>query len=156
VAARLRAASSRPGPAPGPDTAASARSPTFAIEQAGETWSARADGVDRRLLRKLAAGKVTIEGRIDLHGESRLEALEALERFLAAAEAQGRRALLVIHGRGLHSGVDGPTLRDAVRELLTTGAASTRVLGCSSAPPAQGGPGATLVWLRRRLPSRDG
>jgi len=119
------------------------------IEEAGELWSARADGIDRRFTRKLATGKVEIEARLDLHGRSRSESARDLERFIAAARTAGHRCLLVIHGRGLHSGADGPALRETVRAALTDGPHAGRVLACVTAPPALGGTGATVVWLRR-------
>lgn len=122
----------------------------FEVEQVGEMWSARANGVDRRLVRKLAAGKIAAEARIDLHGRSRSESIRALDRFLGAAMAAGQRCVLVIHGRGLHSGDGGPALRDAVRERIVGGSPpAANVLACSSAPAAHGGAGATLIWLRR-------
>jgi len=121
----------------------------FMVEVVGETWTARANGIDRKLVRKLGAGQLGVEARIDLHGRSREETMRGLERFVAQALAAGQRAVLVIHGRGLHSSGDGPTLRDVVREALTGGPLGAHVLACSSAPPALGGPGATLVWLRR-------
>jgi DNA-nicking Smr family endonuclease len=133
----------------GPTASGTGRSAALVTEEAGELWSARANGIDRRFARKLAAGKIPVEARVDLHGRSRSESTRALERFLAMAAAEGRRCVLVIHGRGLHSGSDGPALREAVREALTGGPHATRVLACSSAPPALSGAGATLVWLRR-------
>jgi len=119
------------------------------IEEAGELWSARADGIDRRFTRRLASGKLEIEARLDLHGRSRNESARALERFIALARAAGHRCLLVIHGRGLHSGADGPALRETVRRALTDGPHAGHVLACVTAPPALGGTGATIVWLRR-------
>jgi DNA-nicking Smr family endonuclease len=134
-------------PAPAPPAGASSR--RFSIDVDGEGWAARADGVDRRVLRQLRQGTIAVQGKIDLHGLSRAQALRALDSFLAAARADGRRCLLIVHGRGLHSEDRGATLRDAVREQVTTGAQAAGVLAGSSAPPALGGPGATLVWLRR-------
>jgi len=121
----------------------------FTVEVVGETWTARANGIDRKLVRKLGAGQLGVEARIDLHGRTRDETMRGLERFVAQALAAGQRAVLVIHGRGLHSSGEGPTLRDVVREALTGGLLGPHVLACSSAPPGLGGPGATLVWLRR-------
>lgn len=119
------------------------------VDEDGAVWSARAGGIDRRFVRKLATGALAVEARIDLHGRSRADAGRALERLLAAARADGRRCLLVIHGRGLHSGQDGPALREAVRGALTEGPHAAMVLACAAAPPRLGGDGATLVWLRR-------
>lgn len=134
-----------------------ARSRSFAVpvgaqllvEQIGQTWAARADGIDRRIVRKLRDGAIPIESQIDLHGLTRLKAAHALDRFISASRAGGRRCLLVIHGRGLHSGPDGPALLDVVRAALTTGTHAAVVLVCASAAPPQGGGGATLVYLRR-------
>lgn len=121
----------------------------LSVEEAGELWSARADGIDRRFTRKLGAGKLEIEARIDLHGRTREESSRALDRFLDSARTNGQRCLLVIHGRGLHSGADGPALRETVRAALLEGPHAAQVLACVTAPPALGGGGATLVWLRR-------
>ena len=137
------------GAPPVPLAVSSGATARLVIEEAGELWSARADGIDRRFTRKLAAGKVAIAGRIDLHGHTRGESEQALDRFLTSARANGQRCLLVIHGRGLHSGADGPTLRDAVRVVLTEGIHAAQVLACVTAPPSLGGGGATLIWLRR-------
>jgi DNA-nicking Smr family endonuclease len=114
-----------------------------------EQWHLRAAGIDRRTVKRLRAGEVTIEARLDLHGLTRSRAIDALERFLAAARASQRRGLLVIHGRGLHSGADGPTLTHVVREALAHGVHADAVLAAVPAPPRLGGVGATLVWLRR-------
>ena len=130
---------------PAPDRGAA----RLQVEEAGELWSARADGIDRRFIRKLGAGKVEIEARIDLHGRSRAASERALDSFLERARANGQRCLLVIHGRGLHSGADGPALRETVRAALGEGPHAAQVLACVTAPPPLGGGGATLVWLRR-------
>ena len=148
-APRPGAAPRRSGRVAAPSPAAEQVTARLSVEEAGEQWSARADGIDRRFTRKLGAGKVEIEARLDLHGRSRAESAQALERFIAAARASGHRCLLVIHGRGLHSGADGPALRETVRAALSEGPHAAVVLACVTAPPALGGGGATLVWLRR-------
>jgi DNA-nicking Smr family endonuclease len=128
--------------------AESAASP-FTIEQDGEAWTARANGIDRAFLKKLSTGKIAIEAKLDLHGQTKRQALHALERFLSTADVAGARALLLVHGRGLHSGDQGPTLRDTARDFVTRGAFAARLLAATSAPPSLGGAGATLLWLRR-------
>jgi DNA-nicking Smr family endonuclease len=52
----------------------------------------------------------------------------------------------VIHGKGLRSGNRGPVLKHTVNTLLRRADA---VLAFTSARPAAGGTGATLVLLRR-------
>ena len=154
---RVRLPPAPPGPgAPhkrGGGQTASARAESeplpFTVEQDGAAWTARANGIDRAFLKKLAAGTVAVEAKLDLHGQSRKEAQRALERFVSTADGAGARALLIVHGRGLHSGDEGPALRDTVRDFLVRGAFATRVLAAAAAPPSLGGAGATLVWLRR-------
>jgi DNA-nicking Smr family endonuclease len=120
------------------------------IDEVGEVVSGRAAGIDRRLLRRLRDGEFAIEAQIDLHGMTREQAVAALERTLRRAFADGRRAVLVIHGRGLNSGSEGPVLKDAVKRALCEGPCARLVLAFTSAPPDRGGPGATVVLLRRQ------
>jgi DNA-nicking Smr family endonuclease len=119
-------------------------------EAGAETIEGRGSGVDARAFRALKSGDTAVEARLDLHGLSRERALAALERFVAGARADGRRAVLVIHGRGAHSGDARPVLKPLVwRWLAAAPAASAAVLAFASARPAQGGDGATLLLLRR-------
>jgi DNA-nicking Smr family endonuclease len=118
-------------------------------EDTGEIWTARADGVDRRIFRKLRRGEIPVEARVDLHGLTRANAARALARFMTASRGADHRCLLVIHGRGLHSGGEGAALRELVRRELTAAAHTGAVLACGTAAPCQGGPGATVVYLRR-------
>jgi DNA-nicking Smr family endonuclease len=122
----------------------------FAIETTGESIAARAPGVDARRLRRLKAGEPGAEARLDLHGRAREEALRALERFIAAARDDGKRCVLVIHGRGAHSEGDAPVLKPLVwRWLADAPASAAAVLAFASARPAEGGDGATRVLLRK-------
>ncbi len=133
------------------DTIASAS--VFRIETRGEAIEGRASGVDARAFRALKRGDTAVEAQLDLHGLPRERALAALERFVAGARADGRRAALVIHGRGAHSDEARPVLKPLVwRWLAAAPTAAGAVLAFASARPAQGGDGATLLLLRR--PSR--
>lgn len=120
----------------------------FAIERLGERSEGLAPGVDRKHLLRLRRGEQRIERRLDLHGLTSAEAKRTLGRELASAQADGVRCVLVIHGRGLHS-EDGAVLRDGVVAWLTAAPNAARVLAFASARPADGGPGATYVLLRR-------
>jgi len=125
-------------------------SATFEVTAVGETIEARGTGVDIKLLRRLKAGEPRAEARLDLHGRSREEALRALERFLELARGDGKRCVLVIHGRGAHSRDDAPVLKPLVWHWLATApAAAAAVLAFVSARPAEGGDGATRLLLRR-------
>jgi len=116
----------------------------------GAAAGGRAPDVDRRLLRRLRQGDYPIEAELDLHGRTREEAEQRLERFVALSQDQGRRCVCVIHGRGLNSGDQGPVVRDAVQRALASGRVARAVLAFAFASPAQGGDGATLVLLRKK------
>jgi DNA-nicking Smr family endonuclease len=133
------AASPRPGPR------ATRR---FTVHTDGSRVSGRADDVSRKLLAKLRSGGFPKEREIDLHGLASRAARSALERELAEAQEQGIRCVLVIHGRGARS-PEGAVLREALPGWLQGPALADRVLAFASAPPDQGGQGATLVLLRR-------
>ena len=120
-------------------------------------------GLDRRKARKVGAGKVEIEGRIDLHGMRQAEAHAALRRFLLRGYAEGRRWVLVITGKGapLRRGEDdaGPlSVRDDERGVLKRNVPRwldepelrAIVVGFTTAAIRHGGDGALYVQLRRR------
>ena len=132
-----------------PAAAAAAAAP-FVVEQLGDTISGRAPDVAIKQVHELRAGAHPVDARLDLHGRARAEALRGLEKFAVTARARGARALLVIHGSGHGSDAHGPVLRPAVWEWLASAAAARAgVIAFTSARPRDGGPGATLVLLRR-------
>jgi DNA-nicking Smr family endonuclease len=102
-------------------------------------------GLDRRNAQRLKRGQMVIEARLDLHGLTQSEAHGALQRFVARSHDQGRRALLIITGKG-HEGV----LRRAVPRWLGEPALRPMVLAREEAQPRHGGAGALYVLLRRR------
>ncbi|HVV48613.1 MAG TPA: Smr/MutS family protein [Polyangia bacterium] len=124
--------------------------PPFELEAQGDAVSGRARDVSAAVLRALRRGEPAPEARIDLHGRRREEALRAAEQFLLRARAEGRRAVLLIHGRGQNSEGGEPVLRPALAAWLA-GAAAARVgvMAFAPAPARAGGSGATLVLLRR-------
>ncbi|QQR72363.1 MAG: Smr/MutS family protein [Holophagales bacterium] len=86
-----------------------------------------------------AVVEVVLGDVVDLHGFAPRDVPEIVAAALDAAEAAGRKALRLIHGRGI--GVQ----RDVVRALL---ARDRRVLDFADAPAEAGGRGATCVNLR--------
>ena len=107
------------------------------------------EGLDRKLLRKLRKGAFSTRAHIDLHGKTRREAKDVVERFLRESRRQGHRCVLIIHGRGLHSEDSVPVLKDAVGTWLMRGRISREVLAFCSARPSDGGAGAIYVLLRK-------
>ncbi|HSY41867.1 MAG TPA: Smr/MutS family protein [Polyangia bacterium] len=124
--------------------------PPFEVERAGDAVAGRAADVSAEVLRGLRRGDHRPEARLDLHGQTREEALRAVERFVLRSRADGLRAVLVIHGRGQNSEAGEPVLRPALQEWLAS-AASARagVMAFAPAPPRAGGTGAAVVLLRR-------
>lgn len=108
-----------------------------------------AQGVDARLLVSLRRGDFSVQAHLDLHGFLADGARAELERFLTESRRQGRRCVLVVHGRGLHSKDQEPVLKNKLVGWLSRGRLARIVLGFSTARPADGGAGATYVLLRR-------
>lgn len=155
-----------PGPAPLPAGKPARRSrrpapgrtppaPTlFELEAAGERIEGWVPGFDRRRLARLRRGDLPPETTVDLHGSLEAEARRVVREALADAWEADARTVLVIHGRGLHS-PEGPVLKRALPGWLGEPPVGPRVLAFASAPPALGGPGATLVLLRKRSRRRS-
>lgn len=107
-------------------------------------------GLDRRSTQRLKRGQLPIEARLDLHGMTREAAHAALNLFLRFSQHEGRRAVLVITGKG--GAGDSGVLRRAVPRWLHEGGNRERVLAYTSARPQHGGEGAIYVLLRRQRP----
>jgi DNA-nicking Smr family endonuclease len=107
-------------------------------------------GVDRRVLRQLRRGHFKIAARLDLHGQTKKEAHQNLLSFVDRSRRDERRAVLIIHGRGLHSSEGGAVLKTAVVRWLTETPLARAVLAFCPAQPKDGGLGALYVLLRRR------
>ncbi|MFZ5571333.1 MAG: Smr/MutS family protein [Thermodesulfobacteriota bacterium] len=105
------------------------------------------------MARRLHHGDFSIQDHIDLHGYGVADARAALDAFLTYAIATRKRAVLVVHGRGLSS-PKGPVLKEKVHAWLTTGYWRKWVLAFTSARRHDGGAGATYVLLRERPASR--
>ncbi|MGH1398584.1 MAG: Smr/MutS family protein [Alphaproteobacteria bacterium] len=112
--------------------------------------------VDAGTLRKLRAGQIAIDGRLDLHGMNQGEARQALIRTLVAAQAAGKRCVLVITGKGksrkasqdLFDSAPG-VLKRNVPEWLNEAPLRDIVLTAQGAAAKDGGGGALYVYLRR-------
>ena len=109
-------------------------------------------GVSRAMLRELGRGALRPEATSDLHGLRAEVARAQLTRFILDSAEHGRRAVLVICGRGAHSGSTGPVLLELAITTLAEPPLAVHVLAFASAPPPLGGEGALLVRLRRQRP----
>jgi DNA-nicking Smr family endonuclease len=97
---------------------------------------------------RLRRGQMRPEARLDLHGMTRKEAYAALTAFIPRAQADGRRCVVVITGKGRVS-EGGGVLRNEVPGWLNAPAIRQSILGFAAAQPRDGGTGALYVLLRR-------
>jgi DNA-nicking Smr family endonuclease len=118
----------------------------LSVEGDAKRYAARAPGVSLSQVAELRSGKIHIEATLDLHGTTIPVAIDQLHAFLVESRRLGRRRVLVVHGKGLHSEGGAPLREAVVADLL--GAASGLVHAFASAAPADGGDGATVVMLR--------
>jgi len=121
----------------------------FDIGDSDEYIEGIAPGLDRRLLKQLKRGDYALQAHLDLHGMTSEEARGEVERFIDKARNQGRRCVLIIHGRGMHSKEQMPVLKERMKVWLTRGRIGQAVLAFATARPPDGGAGAVYVLLRK-------
>lgn len=121
----------------------------FIVAQTPEYMEGTGWGVHPLLTERLHRGDFAIQAHVDLHGCSAAEARIVFDNFLKASIAEGKRAVLVVHGRGLSSPTQ-PVLKSNVYKWLTKGHWRKWVLAFTSARLVDGGTGATYVLLRKR------
>lgn len=105
-------------------------------------------GIDRRQAERFRKGKLTIEGKIDLHGRTQQDAHDDLLAFLRRAHGAGKRNVLVVTGKGMTTSKVG-ILRQAVPRWLNEPTFRHLVLAFDYAEPQHGGEGALYVLLKR-------
>jgi len=103
----------------------------------------------RRMRARVARGRETIDGRLDLHGLTQAEAHAALSRFLRAAVSRGARLVLVITGKGARGEGGRGVLKRQVPQWLSLPEFRALVVGYEDAHVAHGGEGALYVRVRR-------
>ncbi len=112
--------------------------------------------MDQKSFGKLKRGKLTPEGRIDLHGMTLERAHPALTGFIMTAHARGKRLVLVITGKGKQRDEGGPIpvrhgiLRHQVPQWLSMQPMASVVLQVAQAHISHGGGGAYYIYLRRQ------
>lgn len=126
-----------------------ARTGPLDITDSDEYIEGFAPGLDARILRRMRRGHYSIQAHCDLHGLTREEAKKELNLFIEESHRRGRRLVLVVCGRGLHSKDQIPVLREGLRIWLSRGRISRYVLAFTSAQRSDGGTGAVYVLLRR-------
>lgn len=121
----------------------------FIVANTPEYMDGAGYDVHPEIIKRLHRGDYSIQGYIDLHGLNVKDARDVLENFLEESIRTGKRAVLIVHGRGLSSPAQ-PILKTKVYEWLTRGPRRKWVIAFSSARMQDGGTGATYVLLRQR------
>jgi DNA-nicking Smr family endonuclease len=154
-----------PAPAPRPQTRlepftlgarAKARGSTHSrAPTLSEQVAAQPVRMDAKTHRKMKAGKLRPEGKLDLHGMTLAQAQPALARFVMAAQGQGKRLVLVVTGKGKSKPSETVmpnrlgVLKHQVPAWLAMPPLAGAVLQVTEASRAHGGSGAYYVYLRR-------
>jgi DNA-nicking Smr family endonuclease len=117
---------------------------------------------DPRAAKRLARGRHEIDARLDLHGLRQQDAYAVLRRFLARCQAEGKRHVLIITGKG--GGGNGESefwtseergvLRRLVPHWLCEPALRLHVVSFTESALKHGGSGALYVTLRKAPRSR--
>ncbi len=119
----------------------------FEVSDDGRRVEGRRADVPPDLVRSLRRGLLPIDGRLDLHGMSAPQAQEAIAAFLRLMRSRNERCVLLIHGKGEHSG--GGVLRGEIAAWLSQGKGREHVAAFATARDDHGGEGAVYVALRR-------
>jgi len=122
----------------------------FELELSEEYMHGFVRGLDSKIFQQLKAGRLSHEGRLDLHGQNADQALDALLFFMRESYLAGRRMVLVIPGRGKNSPRGLSVLRQEIQAWLTREPLRRIVLAFCTAQPKDGGAGALYVLLRRQ------
>jgi len=121
----------------------------FVVADTPEYIEGTGYNIHPEISKRLHRGDFSIQSHIDLHGFDVEDARKAFENFFKDSITTGKRAVLVVHGRGLSS-PGRPVLKTKVIEWLTRGPWRKWVIAFSSARSCDGGAGATYVLLRQR------
>jgi DNA-nicking Smr family endonuclease len=97
----------------------------------------------------LKNGRFPIEDKLDLHGLTLAEAKEQLRKFFHKSAFDGKRNVLVIHGRGLRSPDKIPVIKSNLQIHLLKNPLKKYILAFVTALPSDGGFGAIYVLLKK-------
>ena len=107
-------------------------------------------GLDKATERRMAKGNVKIEGRLDLHGMTQLEAQGVLENFIEHAFRAGKREVIVVTGKGTRPSGEIGVLRQMTPNWLNMEPNRSRIVAFRYAAPKDGGEGALYIRIRKQ------
>ena len=108
--------------------------------------------IDLKTTRKISKGKISIDGRLDLHGATQRDAHRLLYDYVENAYYSGKRIILVITGKGnMGRGV----LRENVPKWLAEPQFRRLISGFGDSHHSHGGGGALYVRIRKKTQSNS-
>lgn len=105
----------------------------------------RGNGIQDKRLKKLRQGKLQPQASIDLHGMTRVVALQELQEFIGECHSRGITCIHIVHGKGHQSEGGNAVLKPSVAVWLKQ---MPTVLAYCPAQAGDGGEGALYVLLK--------
>ncbi len=111
--------------------------------------------IDKQTMRRFKREEFGVEAELDLHGFTVDAAFDAVQRFIISSFNQGKRAVLIVTGKGLpHPEQDifdaKGVLKQHVPMWLKNEALAPMILTFIHPSPKLGGSGALYILLRRK------
>jgi DNA-nicking Smr family endonuclease len=125
--------------------------PLFVEREANGIVLGKRSATHSSILDALEDPRLEVEADCDLHGQTSAEAERTALRFLRECQQDGKRWVLLIVGKGLHSPGGKATLRATMVDALSQRAPGRFVLAFRTAPRHLGGGGALVARLVDRL-----
>ncbi len=100
-------------------------------------------GIQPKTLKNLRAGKLPIEGRLDLHGFFIEQARQQVSQFLYNSQEMNKKCVIIVHGKGSINAP--PVIKSMLNHWLPQ---IPCVLAFSSAQTRHGGTGAAYVLIK--------
>jgi len=108
-----------------------------------EFISYNTSGIQAKTLKNLRAGKLPIEGRLDLHGFFIEQARQQVSQFLYNSQEMNKKCVIIIHGKG---SINAPPI---IKSMLNHWLPQIPcVLAFSSAQMRHGGTGAAYILIK--------
>lgn len=119
----------------------------FRVSQTAEYIEGAGSTVHPAVLSRLHRGEFTVQDHLDLHGLSLADAQGQFHAFMKHAIQRRRRAVLIVHGRGLSS-PGQPVIKRHVVKWVNSRKWRPWIVAYASARLCDGGAGATYLLLR--------
>ena len=107
-------------------------------------------GFGRKNINRIRRGKICLDGQLDLHGMSQLEARRSLNDFIEEAFLNDLHMVLIITGKGFDIKAGRGVLNKGVPRWLNEEPLRLWIKGFGYAAREHGGEGALYVLIRRR------